>query len=168
MSDHSYTGNWTPDLSFGNWSTAVDTRSLSFCLLSKNEIGDNSTLESALLFYENPTGKISALLQRMHLSVDTIPKIEWIDITSQASKSLPDAFREGPSSINSSSTLYESDSHATFSAPFTCTVNSSGSAAQLVFYSPNAKDPIASVHYSSDGSGNYSFGKGMYCLYSNP
>ena len=169
ISDNLNAVNLNRDLSFGNWSTAVNTRSLSFILLPRTEASNNPILNLGLLFYENPTGKLSALLQRDNSSGYASSSIEWIDITSQGSRSLPDAFRNDPSSDNNNSnTLYESDTNTTFSTPFTCTANFSNAAVQLLFYSPNATDPIGSIDYDSDRSGDYTFSKGMYYAYSNP
>ena len=143
-------GIWTPDRFFGNWSTAVDTRSLSFCLLNVTGTGhsNNSTLNLALLLYENPTGNITALLQRFHTRYDDT---EWIDVTSQRSQLLQDAFRNGPGSDNNNSTtLYESDTDVTFSAPFTCTPSNDGKLMELVFYTPNATNLLTNVIYKAN------------------
>ena len=160
-------GSWTPDRFFGNWTTAVNTRSLSVCLLNETILSTNSALNLALLFYENPTGKISALLQRAKRPGAT----EWIDITSQGSKSLPDAFHRGPN-LNSGldPTLYQTDSDVTYSTPFTCAEMLDGNPMELLFYSPNSTDPIRVVAYQSSSSpgGDSGFMQGMYCAYSYP
>lgn len=126
----------TLDTTFGNWSTAEDMRSLSF--KSFNETLTNSTINSALLYYENPTGNVSALLQRTNAQ----GQITWVDITSQESKSLPDNFRNAPepydsyNDYNISFTLYELDNNATFSIPFTSAPNFAGNTMTALFYSP--------------------------------
>lgn len=172
---------WAPDLSFGHWSTAVDTRSLSFVLLPATQTSHNPTvlfpatetsydptIYLGILFYENSAGRVSALLQRQDGSGYDPSSIQWIDITSQGSSPLPDAFRNGPGSDNNnSSTLYESDTNATISTAFACKANFSNAAVQLLFYSPNATDHITAIHYNSDISGRYTFTKGMYCAYLN-
>lgn len=61
ISDLSSTGNWTRNLSFGNWSTAEGTRSLSSCSLPRKNISNDYTLDLALLFYANPIEKLAAL-----------------------------------------------------------------------------------------------------------
>ena len=158
--------SWTPAYParfFANWTTAVNTRSLSYCLLSDTVLSSNSKLNLALLFYENPTGKISALLQRGN-SLEN-GATEWTDITSQGSRSLPDAFRNGPGPDNNNSkTLYESDTSATFGTPFTCQSVGAGdeNGVELLFYSSNATNPFRGVVYE------YGFSQGMRCAYSYP
>ena len=169
ISDVFDAGIWTPARFFGNWTTAVNTRSLSFCLLNKTILSSNSTLNLALLFYENPTGKISALLQR-----ENMPRqgaTEWIDITSQGTKSLPDGFHIGPDlKYDRIPTLYETNTNATFSTLFTCTEIGDENYVQLLFYSPNSTDPIKAVGYqsSSSSSDDSGFAQGMYCAYLYP
>lgn len=128
-------GFWVLDSTLGNFSTAVNTRSLSITSVSNNDT--NSTTNSALLYYENPTGNVSALLQRISPQPTQILKVlnaQWIDITSQESKSLPDEFRNVPD-FNLSNTLYES-TNAKFGTPFTIEANFSGSSIGALFYSP--------------------------------
>ena len=149
-------GNWTPDPLFGNWTTAANTRSLSFCLLNGTTLNGNP----ALLFYENPTGKISALLQHNNGTGYS----DWIDITSQGSRSLPEAFHHGfDRNSGLSPTLYEAGTDATFSTPFTCTEEGPTNSVQLAFYSPNATGAIGIVEYESNSSssGDSGFTEGM-------
>lgn len=105
---------------------------------------ENSTINSAILYYENLTGNVSALLQRT--TSHYYPSIHgksapetWIDITSQDSKSLPSEFRNTPGRNSSndsySYTLYESDINATYSTPFTSGANFSGWSVGALFYS---------------------------------
>ena len=121
------------DLSLENFSTAVTTRSLS---VAKRGTFLNSSFgiaDLALLYYENPTGKVSALCQESYYTDQDLDDSgitqEWIDITSQESKSLPDVFRnaatsaaDAPTSIIdvTSKTLDESFISSIFalSAPF--------------------------------------------------
>ena len=73
-------GSWGPALNyFGKWSAAVDTRSLSNCLLPGAYAQNTSNINVALLFYENSTGQVSALMQ--HRPNGTSP-VQWTDITS--------------------------------------------------------------------------------------
>lgn len=103
----------------------MDTRSLSFNSLNETFTG-NSTISSALLYYENPTGNISALLQRTNAQDQS----QWVDITPQGSKSLP-------TYIGTSFTFYELGNNATFSTPFTSAANFAGNTITALFYSPN-------------------------------
>ena len=101
----------------------------------------NTTINSALLYYENPTGNVSALLQRTSITFAD----ECVDITSQASESLPNEFRN--SAGQTSNTLYESDTNATYSTPFTSGANFTGWDIGALFYSPSTLDdgtPIVS------------------------
>ena len=153
----------------------MNTRSLSVTTSITNGSDSNST---SLLYYENPTGKVSALLQ--HISppgpdpaMSSISS--WVDITSQAVRSLPDEFRKAPSSDiaapSNSNTLYESQPNATFSPPFTSyPLSMSGSQLQCIalFYSPlndslETGGPPGSgiffaIHYNigTSGPGNFS------------
>ena len=104
----------------------MDTRSLS--ITSTGDSSDTDSLtESALLYYENPTGKVSALLQH---------GVGWVDITSQESKSLPDEFRNAPNG-DGSKTLSEAVwENAKLSTPFTSGANWTGPGIGALFYSP--------------------------------
>ena len=140
-------GSWVPDGYFGNYSTAVDTRSLSISLFptannsSNFNLDEASTTNVALLFYENPNGKVSALLHRL-MNIVWGPQggeswqDQWIDITSQESEALPNEFRNAPgfnyrntlyqlspynttfSKTAFSKTLYEADPLAVYNTPF--------------------------------------------------
>ena len=156
-------GSWFPGtLSKGNFSTAVNTRSLSVAQLGIVSPNEHST--AALLYYENPTGKVSVL------SAISAPngtsEDGWVDITSQESKSLPESFRNTPGSTagGSSKTLDESldSSVFTLSAPFTCASN--GSTIKAIFYSKNATDP--KIHYNNYTTGPIagSFSQSMHYI----
>ena len=129
----------------------------------------NSTSNSALLYYENPTKKVSALLQRIHTDVDqnyTNVQPQWVDITSQESQSLPAEFRNVPG-FRYSNTLYESDTNATLSSPFTCAANFSLATVGALFYSPHNASlldsgPVVESDYRIGPSGPGNFSKGMH------
>lgn len=147
----------------------------------------NSTINSALLYYEDPNGNVSALLQRTTSKSTrkyfngTSWSEEWVDITSQDSKSLPDAF-QNPTGMNPSNdsfelgpysnTFYEStdmlDANATYSTPFTSGANFSSWTVGSLFFSPsNASQlggSIVFAGYSVDPSGTGNFSAGMYCI----
>ena len=93
----------------------MDTRSLSITSLGNGTVTNSST-DTALLFYENPTGNASVLVQRITTQSS---QAQWVDITSQTSQSLPGEFRNADPIVEPSHTLYESDIVATFSTPFT-------------------------------------------------
>ena len=148
---------WTPDPTFGNGSTAVDTRSLSFCSLPGTGPTNNTYLNLGLLLYENPTGKVSALLQRVQKITDDPgpePAIEWIDITSLESTSLPDDLRSDPDDNGATTTLYESgeeytsSENHTFSAPFTSAANIYAGAIGALFVIPGSDLPIMQTMYN--------------------
>ena len=130
-------------------------------------------LSLALLLYENPTGKVSALLLRginPRVVRGDFDKLSgWIDVTSQESKLLPGALRNGPGSNNSySTTLYESDTNVTFSTPFLCTGNKTASAVEMLFHSPDRSPPIVVTRYKIDSDGLGRFDTCMYGVYSFP
>lgn len=164
--------SWASDPIFGNYSTAVDTRSLSISLSpapnasstpSSFNAYTNSTTNVALLYYENTKGEVSALLHRLLTFGDkqsSSQQDQWIDITNQESKALPREFRNAPGFIYSNSfydtgpnhnttfshTLHETDPIAVYSTPFASTGDSFGSSA--MFYSPldplpNTTSPLA-------------------------
>ena len=135
----------------GNYSTAPNTRSLSVAALgitppltvlnltTVNSTTVNSTTVNstnlALLYYENPGGNVSALLQQ---------RDRWVDITSQDSKSLPQEFRNTPASLQTSDgyTLDDSAYDGTLSTPFACGANwSFPGAIGAIFYTPNLSFP---------------------------
>lgn len=131
----------------------------------------------ALLYYENPTGKVSALSQEVvQIAVigDDSMNTEWVDITSQEGKSLPDYYRNTPGSTAGgySKTLDESldSNNYTLSAPFTCGTNlSNGFAIDAIFSSANdLYSIIQSNAYTTGpgGAGNFSQSKLFVVLYS--
>ena len=146
----------------------MDTRSLSYNPLPETTTG-NSTTNLALLYYENPSGNPSALVQRVYQSSPGEGQILWVDISSQESKSLPDEFRNVPGPHQLSHTLYESNTNATFSTPFTSAINFTDSAIGALFYSPNVLlddgGPIVVTGYDIDGdhSNPSYFRGGMHC-----
>ncbi|KAM0796491.1 hypothetical protein BDR22DRAFT_976090 [Usnea florida] len=152
LNSSTYTaGYWKPDiqpgdLSSGNFSTAVNTRSLS---VANTGSFFNSSLEDladlALLYYENPTGNVSALCQVSY------------DVNKGSRKSLPDVFRNAPSS--ESKTLDESLilNNSTLSAPFTSQVVDSQQLSAL-FYFHDLLFGFQSDYYLTgpSGPGNFS------------
>ena len=154
---------------YSNYSTAVDTRSLSVTLVNRSEtipFADSLNGNIALLYYENPTGNVSALLQR---SVWTRyeQSFQWLDITSQSNQSLPGEFRNVPNSsvsnYGSSHTLHESLANTRLGTPFTSGANfvDSGvgnrSSLGMRFNAPS-NDSLVYVQYDLGltGSGTYS------------
>ena len=159
-------GFWNPDPNFLiNWSAAVGTRSLSTCLLPGVDSHNTSNINFAFLFYENSTGQVSALLQ--HQPNGTSP-VQWIDITSQESRSLPDEFKQRDSDSDvGSTTLYESQSGVRLSTPFTCAANFSQNSMGALFHSPNTG--FVEVIYTVDSTnGPPYFFSGMSCASSYP
>ena len=147
----------------GQYRGAEDTRSLSISLFSvtKNSsdsaIFGNSATNVALLYYENPNGKVSALLHR-HLeffaedpAAGSSSQEQWIDITSQESKALANEFRNAPgfnysntlyktySDTNPtvfSHTLYEAEPTAVYGTPFFSSPGFFSGSVGAIFYSP--------------------------------
>ncbi|KAL9076101.1 MAG: hypothetical protein Q9161_001148 [Pseudevernia consocians] len=168
-------GVWTLDSSLNTYSTTVDTRSLSITPIGNGSSDANPTTNSALLYYENSNGNVSALLRRGSF----VDQFQWVDITSQQSESLPNEFGNAPGLnahsdtnipeeisgdyFNDSKTLYESDTDAIFSTPFTSGANLSGPFIGALFYSPpepslvNGKFPLSSGSFTYAG---YSIGPG--------
>lgn len=132
-------GSWLPsaDLVYSSFPTAESTRSLSVTSISTPSGDFNGTINLALLFYENPNGNVSALLQR-----DGVSGFQFVDITSQESPSLPNEFRSS-SGMFRSYTLYESAMNATFSAPFASGYNQS----RALFYSPPSASLKSTIAY---------------------
>ena len=131
----------------------------------------------ALLYYENPTGKVSALCQESHYTDlgegDYSIIQEWIDITSQESESLPGEFRNAPDSATggNSKTLDESlvPNIFTLSAPFTSRAENQtqGSGIEAGFYSPNASGFEFQYNlYLTGLSGAGNFSPRMYFVFS--
>lgn len=124
-----------------SYTAARDARSLSITHIEAPTgfPQTNSTYNTALLYYENTHGKISALLRRLNYQVsstESTSETQWIDITSQESKALPNEFRNLP---GISRTLYESNTNASLSTPFTSVGNLSGFSIGTLFYLlPNA------------------------------
>ena len=164
----------------------MDTRSLSITPIGNGSSDANPTTNSALLYYENPNGNVSALLRRGSF----VDQFQWVDITSQQSESLPNEFGNAPGLnahsdtnlpeeisgdyFNDSKTLYESDTDAIFSTPFTSGANLSGPFIGALFYSPpepslvNGKFPLSSGSFTYAGhsigpGGPGYFGSGMSC-----
>ena len=173
-------GSWSPgSLSRWNFSTAVNSRSLSVAQTRTESYNETST--GTLLYYENPNGKVSALSENFVFNrtngyemVDpNWDDIDWVDITSQESKSLPESYRNtpGPTAGGYSKTLDESldSSVFTLSGPFTCGANSSnGFAIDAIFYSTNAIDPEIQSNTFTFGpiAGNFSQSMHFMVLYS--
>ena len=182
LNSSTYTdGSWLPDiqpgdLSLGMFSTAVTTRSLS---IVGSPLGSGlnwdmvslNNLDRSLLYYEDPTGKISVLSHQAvgnekNRTLKASPTAEWVNLTSQESKSLPDEFRNTPASIDSK-TLYESlVPNTTLRAPFTCGANWSVIGGDVLsvgalFYSPqlNASNPQFAIECyfmgAGDSAGNF-------------
>lgn len=145
-----------------DYSTAVNTRSLVITTLSEPFDPNSSYINQAILYYENPNGNISALLQR-GVSARTEAEYQWVDITNQESQSLPHDCRNGPNS-RSSHTLYESEG-AAVSTPFTtswlgtnpsadkiglstrATFYTSANATSAWFYSPEKEQFVLTNYY---------------------
>ena len=164
-----YAGSWSPltppgSVSSGNFSTAVNTRSLSAASTGNAWHGNATLTDQSLLLYEDPTGKVSALC--LVLGVVQGKTIDaWVDITSQESKSLLDEFRNTPTSTAEgySKTLFESSGTniSTLSTPFTCVIGNTTQATDIgtLFYSSNASNSeFLSNEYSTlpSGAGNFS------------
>ena len=112
----------------------------------------------AILYYENPAGNVSALLQRLvwiNSSSGPSAEYQWHDITSQSSKSLPSDFLNVNPEI--SHTLWEATelfgSHTRLSTPFTSRANFS----DTLFYAPdNGSLVFDDFLIGLQGPGNYS------------
>lgn len=166
-------GSWDQDPDFGNYSTAVDTRSLSISLFplansSSLNTFENSTVNVALLYYENPNGKVSALLhRRLQTILAKGPNAglslsdQWIDITSQESKALPDEFRGAPGfnynntvqrrqTLNDSRTLYEAEPFAVYSTPFFSASTFFRSSVGAMFFSPSLLSLNTTSHLAAE------------------
>ena len=181
-------GSWFPYQELWNYSTAVNTRSLSITLFpfanTSLNTTENSTTNVALLFYENPNGKVSTLLYRLINTFNSPGGVlfdQWINITSQESKALPNEFHNAPGSNHSntpyrlcefsntcSHTLYEADPNAVYNTPFFSTPNFLG-AVGATFHSPlNApstsdSNSFVTISYmiGANDSGNFSL-MGVY------
>ena len=166
----------------------MHTRSLSISSIGGTEgvlPTTNSTTNSALLYYENSTGNVSLLLQRIKF-IDSLRTHEdstayrlsqWVDITSQESKSLPNDFHDTPGQTFSN-TLYGSDTYnAIYSSPFTSGANFATWSVGTLFYSPSSAAPndvpisghfiaFGGCTFGPSGPGNFSAGMYSACLYS--
>ena len=118
----------------------MDTRSLSVAslIIVNSSIETKSSTAGTILYYENPTGQVSAL--RQDFTDYSLPT--WIDVTSQSSKSLPDLRKDLHPMLNN--TLYESAPNDTFGPPFTTGVD-----LRTQFYSP-LHDCILETEYYLD------------------
>lgn len=167
-------GSWSPqtqsgDLSLENFTTESTTRSLSAAKTS--QVSSQYFVDQALLYYENPTGKVSVLCWQ---AVGVQDDEKWIDITSQKSNSLPDEFRNAPGSAteDNSKTLDESliPNIFTLSAPFACRPENQSTGQTgigAVFYSPNASGfEFQSNFYSTGLSGAGNFSSRMHFVFS--
>ena len=167
-----------------NFSTAVDTRSLSVTSVPGSRAyirNTNSSGNLALLYYENSAGNVSALLQRFDPTKGGGGSVRWHDITSQSSQSLPGDFQNGPknSTLNPTShTLYESLSGFSFGTPFTSMANYSGGARPpdmspgmlplgAFFFAPSDATLVTDTYFIGlNGSGSYEgFSKHSASLY---
>ena len=165
----------------------MHTRSLSISSIGGTE-GllpiTNSITNSALLYYENSTGHVSLLLQRIRFiepsstaGTGSYRLSQWVDITSQESKSLPNEFHDTPGETFSN-TLYESDTYnAIYSSPFTSGANFATWSVGTLFYSPSSAalngTPIsgdfiafAGGTFGPSGPGKFSAGMHSACSYS--
>ncbi len=157
----------------GNFSTAVTTRSLSVVGTvisppSNWEIVESDSLVRSLLYYEDPTRRISVLSHQTvgnekNRTLKESPTAEWVNLTSQESKSLPDEFRNTPASTagTNSKTLYESlGANTTLRAPFTCETNwtlpyDDNFTVEAIFYSPNASTSQFAIQDYAMGPGDF-------------
>ena len=136
-------------------------------------VARNLTTNLALLYFEDDTGNVSALLQHVNYTDTQWGSVQWFDITSQTEHHgiFPDSprvdeFSNGPdfdSPDEFSHTLYESVANTTFSAPFTCKANflniSKGGLTSMgaLFYAPGNASLVADFFdIGPSGPGNYS------------
>ena len=154
----------------------MTTRSLSVAKTGRSSISQGIA-DLALLYYENPSGKVSALCQESYyadLGEGSYSLIqEWIDITSQESESLPGEFRNapGPAPEDNSKTLDESlvPGIFTLSAPFASRAENQTqqSGIEASFYSPNASGFEFQYNlYSTGLSGAGDFSQRMHFVFS--
>lgn len=111
---------------------------------SNGSFSENTTTNEAILYYENPTGNVSALMLRSYEGGKS-----WFDVSSQSSQFLPGDFLNSAQSLFSN-TLYESARNYTFSTPFTARNipkrEIDNSVTEALFYSPR-DDHILSNSY---------------------
>lgn len=163
----------------------MGTRSLSLSSVPYNANTTIYTQNSTILYYENPTGNVSALLQRTTTTNEDDSSDyngrtwsqKWFDITSQESESLPNEFRNTDRTISNkslySSTLYESNTNATYSTPFTSGANFAGWNIGALFYSPSntslggspliSGGGVVAAGYKMGLNGTGKFSAGMHC-----
>ena len=123
-----------------------------------------STGNLALLYYENPGGNVSALLQpSVWINSSTAGGLEsqWLDITSQSSKSLPSEFHNVDPDV--SHTFWEEATNNAccgghrISTPFT-SVNFSGGSTDALFYAPDSGLLVSYIYLIGlQGPGNFSW-----------
>ena len=140
-----------------NYSTAIDTRSLSVGLITGSNptnASANTITNLALLYYENPSGNVSVLLQRRNIT-----EYQWFDISSQSSQSLPDGFRNNDNE-DGSHTLCETSAYTIFAPPFTSQGNYS------ISYAPRNASFVR-IGYNSGPIGPGIFSTSMHCISSS-
>lgn len=124
-------------------------------------------LNLALLYYENPSGNMSVLLQRKtSMRPGWHP---WFNITSQKSQSLPADFRNSPDESDYGHTIYEADANTIYSAPFTSRINFTreDSAITALSYAPRNASVVA-WSYLIGPSQNGNISGGMHWVSSYP
>ena len=147
----------------------MNTRSLSVVRTEVlvPEAGELGQEDRSLLYYEDPTGKVIALSQQA-VEAEKNNTIDWYNITSQASQSLLDEFRNIPAPIAggllSSKTLYESLGRNTaLSVPFTCGANWTGFSVGAIFYAPRLYSPnVTGFQFVIEGYENGPVGPGNF------
>ena len=112
-------------------------------------------------YYENPTGKVTAL-SMVNVFVGTVgEEYPFVDITSQESQSLPDSYRNTPALTTRgySKTLDESLEFSAFTLnpPFTCAVDSSDGSTIDGFFYLNGSGIQGSAYWTGpNGAANFS------------
>ena len=150
----------------------MTTRSLCVAKIGTSSDSSLGTADLALLYYENTTGKVPALWQESYDLLNYSQ--EWIDITSQESRSLLDEFHNAPGSVaeDNSEALTEllAPNVSTLSAPFACRVANytQNLGIEAVFYSPNASgsELFQSNFYWTNSSGAGIFSSRMHFVFS--
>ena len=127
------------------YTTALNTRSLSITPIGS----DWNATNDALIYYENPTGNVSAILQQYQGDYERDTPFQYVDITRQ-SKALPDGFLNVPDFA--SHTLYESRNDIVFRAPFTTGANWSGVDVGALLYSPLDVSSMSNGPLASGGT----------------
>ena len=138
-----------PVSKYKNYSTAVDTRSLS--VTSSPSGSDDNTTTVSLIYYENATRSVSALLSSQRLFDEDPFNISWIDITSQEVKFPGKVYTV--ENLNSS-IVYGSPPNFTFNYPFNSAPPSTAPSqhiSELFLYSPinasvrESNNPVSGV-----------------------